>query len=119
MSDRDNTATTAAALILLAGGIIGAGVALLYAPQSGERTRKDLGRYAKKARKKGRVAAETVEEFSEQLSDMLETMSERAAEILDKGQDMAYGAKKSLLKAFEEGEERLEKQRSRLRKLIG
>lgn len=118
MSDRDNT-STAAALILLAGGIIGAGLALLYAPQAGEKTRKDLERYAKKARKKGREAAGVVEDFTEQLSDMIETIGERAAEILEKGEDLAYGAKKGVLKAMEEGEERLEKQRSRLRKLIG
>jgi gas vesicle protein len=117
MSDRDNTASTAA-LILLVGGIIGAGVALLYAPQTGDKTRKELGRYAKKARKRGREAADAVEEFSDQVSEMVENISERAADILEKGQDMAYGAKKGLLRAMEEGEERLEKQRSRLMKLI-
>ncbi len=118
MSDKNNSVVVGA-LMLLAGGIVGAGIALMYAPQSGEKTRKEMGRYAKKARRKGESALEAVEDFSEQVTDMAEAVGERAAEILDKGRDMAYGAKKGLLKAMEEGEARLTKERSRLAKLIG
>ena len=50
---------------------------------------------------------------------MAETVSERASEILDKGKDMAYGAKKGLLKAIEQCEARLERERLRLTKMIG
>jgi len=118
MSDRENSAVVGA-LMLLAGGIIGAGIALLYAPQSGQKTRKEIGRYAKKARRKGEEAMEAVEDFSEQVTEMAESVGERASEILDKGKDMAYGAKKGLLKAIEDGEARLVKERSRLAKMIG
>ncbi|WP_224982561.1 YtxH domain-containing protein [Geomonas agri] len=118
MAERDNKVMVGA-LLLLAGGIIGAGVALMYAPQSGEKTRKELGRYAKKARRKGEEALEAVEDFSEQVGEMAEAVGERASEILDRGKDMAYGAKKGLLKALEDGEARLMKERSRLAKLIG
>ncbi len=93
MSDRENSAMVGA-LMLVAGGIIGAGVALLYAPQSGKKTRRDISRYAK-------------------------NVGEKAEEILDKGKDMAYDAKKELLHAIEEGQVKLEKQRARLTKLIG
>ena len=41
MEDKEKKAV-AAALLILAGGIVGAGVALLLAPQSGQRTRKDI-----------------------------------------------------------------------------
>jgi gas vesicle protein len=107
------------AMMLLAGGIIGAGIALLYAPQSGEKTRKGINRYAKKARRRGEEVVEAVEDFSEQVTDMAEAVGERAAEILEKGKDMAYGAKKGMLKAIQDAETRLEKQRSRLMKMIG
>ena len=63
MSNRDNNVVVGAAL-LVAGGIIGAGVALLFAPQSGERTRKDLVRLGKKL-KKYNVAVDVVN-FGEQ-----------------------------------------------------
>ena len=115
MEDRNNTAMVGA-LMLVAGGIIGAGAALLFAPQAGKKTRRDIVRYAKKARSK---AEGVVDEFSCQVSDVVETVGDRAEEILDKGSDMAYEAKKELLKAIEKGQERLEKQRSRLAKLIG
>lgn len=115
MDDRNNNALVGA-LMLVAGGIIGAGAALLFAPQSGKRTRRDIVRYAKKAKRK---AEGVVDDFSAQVSDMVETVGDKAEEILDKGSDMAYEAKKDLLKAIEKGQERLEKQRGRLAKLIG
>lgn len=118
MSDKDNSVVVGA-LMLVAGGIIGAGIALLYAPQSGEKTRKDIGRYAKKARRKGEEALEAVEDFSEQVSEMAEAVGDRASDILDRGKDMAYSAKKGLLRAIEDGEARLLKERARLSKMIG
>lgn len=118
MSDRENNAMVGA-LMLVAGGLLGAGIALLYAPQSGEKTRKGLVRYAKRAQRRTVEAVEAVEDFSEQVSDMAESVGERASEILEKGKDMAYGAKKSLLKAIQDGESRLEKERARLSKMIG
>ena len=60
-----------------------------------------------------------VEDFAEQVTDMAEAVGERAADIIEKGQDMAYGAKKGLLSALAEGESRLEKQRKRLMKMVG
>ena len=120
MSERDDSNNVVAgALMLVAGGIIGAGLALLYAPQSGEKTRKEMARYAKKARRTTLNAVDAVEDFTDQVTDMAETVGERATEILEKGKDMAYGAKKGLLKAIAEGEARLEKERSRLSKMIG
>jgi len=118
MANKDNNAVVGA-LMLMAGGIIGAGIALMYAPQSGEKTRKDMVRYAKRARRKGEEAVEAVEDFSDQVTGMAEAVGERASEILDKGKDMAYGAKKGLLRAIADGEARLEKERSRLAKMIG
>ena len=115
MANKENSAMVGA-LMLVAGGIIGAGVALLYAPQSGERTRRDISRYAKKVKRKAEGA---VDEFADNIHDMVEAVGEKAEEILEKGKDMAYDAKKDLLVAIEEGQAKLEKQRARLSKLIG
>src|SRR5512138_2792932 len=100
MSEQNNNNVVVGALMLVAGGIIGAGVALLFAPQSGERTRRDIGRYAKKVRRKAEGA---VDDFAASVTDMVETVGDKAEEILDKGKDMAYEAKQDLLKAIEEG----------------
>jgi gas vesicle protein len=115
MENKDNSALVGA-LMLVAGGIIGAGVALLFAPQSGKKTRRDISRYSKKVR---RQTEDVIDEFSGNVQGMVEAVGEKAEDILDKGKDLAYEAKKDLLRAIEEGQAKLEKQRSRLSKLIG
>lgn len=112
----ENNNATVGALMLVAGGIIGAGLALLFAPQSGERTRKDIVRYSRKVRRK---AEGVVEDFADTVSEMVDTVSDKAEDILDKGKDMAYEAKKELVKVIEDGQQKLEKQRVRLMKLVG
>ena len=106
----------AGALMLVAGGIIGAGVALLFAPQSGKRTRRDIARFSRKVKDQ---AADAVEEFAESVHDMVDSVSDKAADLLDKGKDLAHSAKKDVLKAIEDGQVKLEKEKSRLAKLLG
>ena len=48
MSDQGHQAAKVAALVA-GGAVIGAGIGLLFAPQTGTETRRDVGRYAKKA----------------------------------------------------------------------
>ncbi|HEX2769863.1 MAG TPA: YtxH domain-containing protein [Geobacteraceae bacterium] len=115
MDDNNNKSAMVGALMLVAGGIIGAGVALLFAPQTGKRTRKDIVRLAKKTRHK---AEDVVDNFTDSLSDMVEAVAEKASDILDQGKDLAYDAKKEVLRAIEDGQAKLEKQRTKLAKLI-
>lgn len=115
MEDRDKTAMVGA-LMLVAGGIIGAGVALLFAPQSGKKTRQDIQKYARKAKRR---AGDMVDDFSESVSELAEVVSEKASEILDKGKDVAGEARRELMRAIEDGQQKLEKQKSRLSKIIG
>jgi hypothetical protein len=49
MSDQRNQVTTVAALVA-GGAVIGAGIGLLFAPKAGAETRREVGRYAKKAK---------------------------------------------------------------------
>ena len=48
MSNQGRQAAKVAALVA-GGAVIGAGIGLLFAPQTGAETRRDVGRYAKKA----------------------------------------------------------------------
>jgi len=115
MSDRNST-YKAGALMLVAGGLVGAGIALLFAPQSGRATRKDICRYARKARRRGE---DVVDEFTDSVSKMVDTVGERASDILERGADLAVDARREILKAIEHGHEKLEKQRVRLSKFFG
>jgi gas vesicle protein len=116
MADNNNSSAMVGALMLVAGGIIGAGVALLFAPQSGKKTRRDIVRYSKRAKNR---AGEVVDDFADSISDMVDAVGEKASDILDRGKDLAYEAKKDVLKAIEEGQTKLEKQRMKLMKIIG
>jgi len=115
MSTRNDNVVSGA-VMLMAGGVIGAGMALLFAPQSGKRTRRDLARISRKVKDQ---AVDAVEEFSETVSEMVDSVSDKAAVLLDKGKDMAHSAKMDVLKAIEEGQAKLEKEKMRLAKLLG
>lgn len=105
----------AGTLLLTAGAFLGAGAALLLAPQSGKSTRKDLNRYARKAVNE---AEEVVENVADTATGVVSAVGDKAEDILDKGKDLAHGAKKDLIGAIEGGQKRVEKQITRLEKLI-
>ena len=115
MENRE-TKVLGTALWLVAGAVVGAGVALLLAPRSGKETRREIARFAKKA---GRGAEEIVEEFSGAVAGMVDAVGKEAGGILDRGKGMALEAKKELLKTIDEAQDTLEKQRTRLTKLVG
>lgn len=103
-------------IMLVAGGLLGAAAALLYAPQSGRQTRRDIARYSRKIR---REAEDIVDDFAGNVHSMVENIGERAEDILDKGKDLAHDAKVELIKIIDEGQVKLEKQKARLAKIIG
>ena len=115
MADRRN-AVAKVASGLIAGTIIGAGVALLYTPQSGKATRRDILYYTKKGRRK---AKRILEDFSDTVSDMVDTLGENTMSVVEKGKDVVHEAHRGVLETIEEGQERLSKQRARLERLIG
>jgi gas vesicle protein len=113
MDDREKK-VVAASLLMLAGGIVGAGLALLLAPQSGQRTRKDILRYAKK--KKIR-AGEAVDDLSATVSDLVDTLGDKTDDLLEKGKGIAGSARKDLIRLIEEGASRLEQFRTKLSRM--
>ena len=113
MEDRDKK-IAAAALLVFAGGVIGAGLALLFAPQSGSRTRKDILRYSKKARNQADAVAD---DLAANVSDLVETIGEKTDDLLEKGKDVAGGARKDLIRLIEEGASKLEMFRTMLRRM--
>jgi len=113
MEDRDNK-LAAAALLIVAGGVIGAGVALIFAPQSGKRTRKDFVRYSKKVRHR---ADETVDDLASNVSNLVEAIGDKTDELVEKGKDVAGSARKDLIRLIEEGAAKLEKFRTILSRM--
>jgi len=60
MSDQERQVAKVAALVA-GGAVIGAGIGLLFAPQTGAETRHDVGRYAKKAQLRATRWSRTVQ----------------------------------------------------------
>lgn len=103
--------TKKVALAFLLGGLIGAGIALLYAPQSGSETRKDI---AKTARKLKRKTVELVDDTIDSMSDLVENVKDVTSDIVERSVDLSESAKKEILRAYDQGQKVIAKQKDRL-----
>jgi gas vesicle protein len=115
MADRNNSAAVGV-MMLLAGGVIGAGLALLYAPQSGERTRKQISRYARKVRNE---AEEAIRDAAHSVTEMAEKLGEKTSDLAEKGGEVAEDWRRHLLDSIEQGQKSLEKQKRKLTQMWG
>lgn len=107
----DQKATTVGAIMLVAGGLIGAGLGLLYAPQSGRRTRRQLGRYGRKVRTE---AEAVVRDSADAVRDAVDNLADRAGDLADRGGEVAEEWRKHLLETMEKGQQSLDRQRQKL-----
>jgi gas vesicle protein len=100
MSEERGYSGSAVALGFILGGVIGAGIAMLFAPESGRRTRERLRDLAADMRDK------TID-LSEDLRDKAEDAMERGREV--------YEEKRSILSAaVQAGKEAVQRERERL-----
>lgn len=113
MSDNRNAAMVGA-LMLMAGGLIGAGLGLLFAPQSGKKTRKKIGRYAQKVRNE---AEEIIRDSANAVTDAVEELGEKTSGLVERGGEVAEEWKDHLMDTLERGQKSIEKQRKRLNEL--
>lgn len=96
--DRFSAASVALGFIL--GGVLGASLALIFAPESGRRTRERLKDLAADVREKTR--------------DVTEDIRDKVEEALDQGKEV-YEEKKTLLSAaYQAGKEAMQRERERL-----
>ena len=84
--EREETSATTKLTYLLIGGGIGAVLALLFAPKSGEELRGDIADATRKGLEKGR---ETAAQLQERAGEYYEVTRERAGEIYHTAQEKA------------------------------
>jgi len=89
---------------LVVGGLIGAAVMMIYAPQSGAKTRKLL---RKKAMALRNQASETAEDAKERAEDALDGAVERAREASDELRERVEQIQKRGQKTFDQQKERV------------
>lgn len=92
------------AAMFVAGSLIGAGLALLFAPQSGRKTRSDIRHMAEKARNKAESAKI---EFRHALDNLVEDISERIQEELDRGKEWTEEKVAGVQRALESGRKQI------------
>jgi gas vesicle protein len=104
-----------AAGFLFAGATIGAAIALVYAPQSGIQTRKDMRRFA---RKSGRHLADLQSHLHNQVSDGVDAIMEVVKDGVDRGKKLSAEGYEQVLQGFNNAKNCVEEGRNRFEQLI-
>lgn len=108
--DEDNSVGLSC-ISFLVGGVIGASIALLYAPQSGDFTRREMREKAERTI----IKAHRIEDdFKCSLSTLIGNIKLKVNQLIEEGKDLAEDKKREVLAALEAGREALDKERSKL-----
>ncbi len=96
------------------GGLVGAALALLYAPASGENTRQYLRMQTEQARRRANDITGRVKKSIEQLID---DVKETTDEIIEEGVELTREKKAELLAAIDAGKKTIEEEKKKLEQL--
>ena len=104
-----------ASVLLLAGAVVGATITLLYAHQSGARTRKDINRFARK----------TVNRFDDlqgdvrdHVTDWVDHITEIVRDKADRGKKLSAAGCEHVLQGFDNVKTCVENGRNQIERLI-
>ncbi len=111
--DRDETSAATKLTYLLVGGGIGAILALLFAPKSGEELRGDIADATRKGIEKGKETAAHLQEKAgnyyevsrEKASELYQTATEKAEELAEKAKTAAANTANPFSAAIEAGKD--------------
>ena len=111
--EKEETSATTKLTYLLIGGGIGAVLALLFAPKSGQELREDIADVTRKGIEKGREAAAVVGERAgeyyevtrERAGELYQTAQERAGEFTEKAKEAVAATKNPFSAAIEAGKD--------------
>ncbi len=111
--DRDETSAATKLTYLLIGGGIGAVIALLFAPKSGQELREDIADATRKGLEKGKEAATQIQERAgeyyevsrEKASELYSTAQDKAGEFAEKAKSAAARSANPFTAAVEAGKD--------------
>jgi len=114
MPYRDNGGSLGKSFVsFVAGGLIGAGMALLYAPQSGERTREEIREKAERTI----IKAHRIEDgIKDAVNHLIDDVRGKVGQLVEEGKDLAEDKKQELIAAIEAGKNALEEEKEKLEK---
>ncbi|MEW6361466.1 MAG: YtxH domain-containing protein [Pyrinomonadaceae bacterium] len=110
---REDSSVSTKLTYLLIGGGIGAIIALLFAPKSGQELREDIADATRKGLEKGRETAAHLQEKAgeyyevsrEKAGELIQTAQEKAAELAEKAKTAAASTTHPFTAAVEAGKE--------------
>jgi gas vesicle protein len=121
MSRDDNCSSTIAILSFLTGTVIGAGIALLVTPKTGEETREMLVDYGYGIKSKVSELPDNLKERAEKATEHGRDMIERGKDLIHRGTDLVGQGKgyleekkETLSAAIEAGKKAMQEEKSRL-----
>lgn len=111
--DREETSAATKLTYLLVGGGIGAVLALLFAPKSGEELRGDIADATRKGIEKSKETASQLQEKAgeyyevsrERATEIYQTASEKAADLTEKAKSVAASTANPFTAAIEAGKD--------------
>jgi gas vesicle protein len=104
-----------AAGFLFAGAMVGAAIALLYAPQSGDRTKKDIKKFARKTVTR---LDDLQGDIRDKVADWVDDMTEVVKDGVDRGKKLGAEGYEQVLQGFDNAKKCVEDGRSRFEELI-
>ncbi len=111
--EREETSAATKLTYLLVGGGIGAILALLFAPKSGEELREDIADATRKGIEKSKVAATQIQEKAgeyyevskEKAEELYHTAAEKAGELSEKAKSVAASTANPFTAAIDAGKD--------------
>lgn len=98
----------------LLGGALGAAVALLFAPRSGEETREELRKFYDRSRSR---MGELQEDVTDRIARLVDEIQDKSNELLASGKAMAEERKRDLQEAIAIAKRALDEERALLRRI--
>jgi gas vesicle protein len=99
------------AMLFVAGSLLGAGLALLFAPQSGRRTRRDIVHLGKMAKKRSEQLGS---EMSRAIENLVEDVAEKIEEGVDRGREWTEKTTQGVIQALNSGRDYIRKEVERV-----
>lgn len=102
MKEEEGYSSGSVLMSFLLGGMVGAGLALLLAPQSGEETRKKIKEFA--------------DEVKDKTTGLVDQTKHKVTDLVDEGKEMIEEKKSIFKAAVDAGKDAYEKEKERLSK---
>lgn len=111
MAENGNNNATSMLLAFLAGGLVGFGLGLLFAPLSGRETRERIRSASQEVKER---TIETASKAKEKVGGLVEHGKEKVGELVEHGKEIVSDAKEGVKSTLEAGKEAFHRTKAEL-----